>query len=388
MKMRFKYRFKSTLQFIAFAFYPKTTLIACSVFSAMVIAVLGIAMSVITESSTCYNIVFALTTGAAASFFVSFIVELMNNYRHNNFTWYELHDYYSAVTNYENKKQVLMRHYPVQRAVKKAHDEFIAAGGEDDFDDQPMDLIQATWKQLPKIIPVFRKTLDEKKGYLSDTEIDELQNIMTDFSYIREEVKMLIMKSSLLHNVLNHPDEEILGNYYPKNILADMPEWMRKQIASRESEIAMERLIDTILSDDFLLAEVMEDYDISKHGLESYQNTYDDKKYETMEFDEEEYDFSEPEDEEEFKALHEAQDRELIEEHRPFVSFIISKSCSNIAESIDILEQSIIKKPYYGISLEFERNAEKASMDDPIIKIRYESEKERLEKLLKKKEEE
>ena len=56
-----------------------------------------------------------------------------------------------------------------------------------------MDLIQATWKQLPKIIPVFRKTLDEKKGYLSDTEIDELQNIMTDFSYIREEVKMLIM---------------------------------------------------------------------------------------------------------------------------------------------------------------------------------------------------
>ena len=251
-----------------------------------------------------------------------------------------------------------------------------------------MDLIQTTGKQLPKIISVFRKTLDEKKGYLSDTEIDELQNIMTDFSYIREEVKMLIMKSSLLHNVLNHPDEEILGNYYPKNILADMPEWMRKQIASRESETAMERLIDTILSDDFLLAEVMEDYDISKHGLESYQNTYDDKKYEPMEFDEEEYDFSEPEDEEEFKALHEAQDRKLIEEHRPFVSFIISKSCSNIAENIDILEQSIIKKPYYGISLEFERNAEKASMDDPIIKIRYESEKERLEKLLKKKEEE
>ena len=122
MKMRFKYRLKSTLQFIAFAFYPKTTLIACSVFSALVIAILGIAMSAISESSTWYSIVFALTTGAAASFFVSFIVELMNNYRHNKLAWYELHDYYSAVTNYENKKQVLMRHYPVQRAEKKAHD--------------------------------------------------------------------------------------------------------------------------------------------------------------------------------------------------------------------------------------------------------------------------
>lgn len=112
-----------------------------------------------------------------------------------------------------------------------------------------------------------------------------------------------------------------------------------------------------------------------KHGLESYQNPFDDKEYEPMEFDEEEHDFSEPEDGEKFKAQYEAQDRKLIEERRPFVSFIISKSCLNIAESIDILEQSIIKKPYYGISLEFERNAEKASTDDPIIKIRYESEK-------------
>lgn len=78
----------------------------------------------------------------------------------------------------------------------------------------------------------------------------------------------------------------------------------------------------------------------------------------------------------------------MIEKHKPFVSFVISKSCSNLAESIDILERRIIKKPYYGISLEFERNAEKASMDDPMSKLGYESEKERLEKILKKQEEE
>ena len=83
-----------------------------------------------------------------------------------------------------------------------------------DEEDQPKDLIQVTWEQIPKIIPVFRKTLDEKKAYLSDSEIIELKNIMTDFREIRSEIKTLIMLSPLLHNVLNHPDEEILSNQY------------------------------------------------------------------------------------------------------------------------------------------------------------------------------
>ena len=104
-----------------------------------------------------------------------------------------------------------MQHNPSQRAEKKAHDEFVAAGGKDDLDeeDKPKDLIQTTWKQLPKIIPVLRKTLDDKKAFLSDTGINELKNIMADFSEIRSEIKTLIMLSPLLHNVLNHPDEEI-----------------------------------------------------------------------------------------------------------------------------------------------------------------------------------
>ena len=388
MKMRFKFRVKSALQFIAFAFYPKTTLIACAVFSAVVIAVLGVVMSFIPHDSNWYNLVFALTTGAAGSFFVSFIVELANNYRHNKLAWHELQDYYSIVTDYESTKQVLMQHYPSQRAEKRAHDEFAAAGGMEELneEDRPKDLMQATWEQIPKIIPVLKKTLNEKKAFLSDSEIIELKNIMADFSEIRSELKTLIMLSPLLHNVLNHPDEEILSNYYSKNVLDDMPEWIRHHIASNESQASMERLIDAILDDDFLLTYFMRDYDISQHGLDSYQSPFNEEDYEPEEFDADDYDFSDPEDEEEFKALHNEQGRILIEENKSFVSWHISRCCSDMAESIDTLERAILKQPYYSMHLEFDRSAEEASLDDPISSITYESEKKRLEKLLQKQE--
>lgn len=386
MKMRFKYRLKESLQFIAFAFYPKTTLIACVVFSVIIIAILGVVMALIPNDSGWYNLIFALTTGAAGSFFVSFVVEMANNYRHNKLAWHELQDYFSVVTDYESIKQVLMQHNPSQRAEKKAHEEFVAAGGMEELDeeDQPKDLIQVTWEQIPKIIPVFRKTLDEKKAFLSDSEIIELKNIMADFREIRGEIKTLIMLSPLLHNVLNHPDEEILSNHYSKNVLDDMPDWIRKHIASNESQLAMERLIDAILEDDFLIAYFMKDYDISQHGLESYQSPFDEEDYEPEEVDEDEYDFSEPEDEEDFKALHNEQGRMLIEENKSFVSWHISQCCFNIAESIDILEKAILKQPYYSMHLEFDRVAEKAPLDDLVSSTTYEHEKRRLKKMLKK----
>lgn len=40
-------------------------------------------MAITPEESEFYNIIFALTTGAVASFLVSFVVELSSNYRHN-----------------------------------------------------------------------------------------------------------------------------------------------------------------------------------------------------------------------------------------------------------------------------------------------------------------
>ena len=74
--MRLKNRLNETLCFLSFAFYPKTTLIACVIFSVIVVTILGVAMTITQEGTGFYNIVFALTTGAVASFFVSFVVEL------------------------------------------------------------------------------------------------------------------------------------------------------------------------------------------------------------------------------------------------------------------------------------------------------------------------
>lgn len=84
--MKMKYRIKEAMQFLFFAFYPRTTL----------------------------------------------VVEMSNNYRHNKLAWYELQDYYSAVMKYESYKQIMMQQTPHQRAEKKAYDEFVAAGGVED----------------------------------------------------------------------------------------------------------------------------------------------------------------------------------------------------------------------------------------------------------------
>lgn len=67
--MKIRYRIKEALQFLTFAFYPKITLIACAVFSVIVVAILGIVMMLMPKDDDSYNMVFALTTGAAASFF-------------------------------------------------------------------------------------------------------------------------------------------------------------------------------------------------------------------------------------------------------------------------------------------------------------------------------
>ena len=95
--MKTKYRIKSTIQFFAFAFYPKTTLIVSTIISVIAITLLSWIMSVSKEDSSLYNIAFALITGAVASFFVAIIVELSNNYRHNKLAWYELQDYYQCI---------------------------------------------------------------------------------------------------------------------------------------------------------------------------------------------------------------------------------------------------------------------------------------------------
>lgn len=386
--MRLKYRIKEALQFLAFAFYPKTTLIACTVFSVIVVAILGIVMSIIPQESNWYNILFALTTGAAASFFVSFVVELAGNYKHNKLAWHELQEYYSVVMDYESHKQVMMQLTPHQRAEKKAHEEFISAGGVEgiDEDDEPKDIIQITWKQLPELIPVFKQTLNDKKEFLSEAEINELKSIFSEYKEIQFAIQNRILLSPMTYDALNHPDEEHLKTIYPSDVIKNMPEWMRKELASKESQKACALYAEVILSDAFLLSQFMENYDISQTGLDSYQDEIDklEEEDESEDIDYDELDYSEPENEEIFRAQNEKFDKQMELEERPFISWQLSKCCQNISESIDILEKSILKKPYYGMMMKSYRNSAREPIDDILSTKSYENEKRRLDKKLTK----
>lgn len=385
--MRLKNRLNEALRFLSFAFYPKTT-IACVIFSASVITILGVAMALVPEWSGFYNIVFALTTGAIASFFVSFVIELSNNYRHNKLAWYELKEYYSTVMDYESHKQVMMKLTPHQRAEKKAHEEFVAAGGIEEIDeyDQPKDIIQITWERLPNMMPIFKQTLNDKKQFLSDIEIDELESIISEYKQIQSFIHRRILMSPMYYDVLNHPDENYLASIYPNDILKNMPAWIRKSLSSTESQKACERYVEVILSDFTLLSQYMENYEISQKGIDAYKDELDkaEAEVEPEDIDYYDVDFSEPEDEGTFKRQNEIIDQQMEQEERPFTSWVISESCQNIAESIDVLEQSIMKKPYYGMMIKYFSNSVNEPIDDIVSISTYEYEKRRLDKKLKK----
>lgn len=385
--MRLKNRLNEMLCFLSFAFYPKTTLIACVIFSVIVVTILGAAMVLTPEGSDFYNIVFALTTGAVASFFVSFVVELSNNYRHNKLAWYELKEYYSTVMDYESHKQVMMKLTPHQRAEKKAHEEFVAAGGIEEIDeyDQPKDIIQITWELLPNMMPVFKQTLNDKKQFLSDIEIDELESIISEYKQIQSFVYKRILMSPMYYDALNHPDENYLASIYPNDILKNMPAWIRKFLSSTESQKACERYEEAVLSDFTLLSQYMENYEISQKGIDAYKDELDkvEAEVEPEDIDYEDVDFSEPEDEETFRRQIEIIDQQMEREERPFTSWAISESCQKIGKSIDVLEQSIMKKPYYGMMIKYFGDSANEPIDDIMSISTYEYEKRWLDKKLK-----
>ena len=350
--MRFKYKVKEAGNFLAFAFYPRTTLLACVVLSGIIIAILGIMLVTIPQDSDWYDIVFALTTGAIGSFFVSFIIELTSNYKHNKLAWYELEEYYSTVMEYESHKQIMMKKVAHQRK----NDKSIALDDTEelDEDDEAKDIIQITWKQLPDVIPVFKQTYNDKKEFLSDKEIHALKYILSDYERIENVVRMRIMTSPMEYDALNHPDEKFLNSIYPSDVIKNMPEWIRKELASRESQKACERYAEKILSDSFLLSNFMEDYNISQSGIDNYETdkVKNEEEMNLEECDMDVFGVPEPEDEETFRVQNEKFSKSMELRSRPFDSWNLSTCCRDISMEIDTLEKCIQKKPYYGIMME------------------------------------
>lgn len=336
--MRFWYRLQTGLSFIAFAFYPATSLLLITGLLVVLVTVIGIVMAQVIQGTVTYDILLALITGVVASGIVSFTIELSNNYKSNKLAWYELHDFCSTIMDFDQMKHVLLNN---------------ASNGDTDKTESK-DLIQITWQQLPKIMPILKETFDNRKAFLSNKEIDTLQDIMLCYNQIYGEVQQRL-NTSLLHNVMNHPDEGFLSCIYPKNILDDMPDWIKRSIAKKESNTAIDRLTDSVMNDSFILGWYMKDYTVSMSGLDSNHCNQDAENDSIRAVDIDEncgYDSSEDEmDEETFKSRNEAFGLQMEPKFRPFVSWHISKCCEDIYNDINLLERVIRTKPYYGMMM-------------------------------------
>ncbi|MBR4909005.1 MAG: hypothetical protein IKZ43_08350 [Acidaminococcaceae bacterium] len=380
--MNFQTKAKLAWQHLALAFYPMTTLYACIVGMVLVNVILIAFMCFADKGSFFYNILFALFTGAAASFFVTVIVEMTNNYKRNMLAWHELQEYYTVVIDYEAMKHILMGNSLSQRIKKEVQAEMNCLDDEEIMEE--CDLVQATWKQLPEIMPVLRETFSEKKAFLTDEEIFNLRTIISYYDEIRDEIKTRI-EWPLLHNSVNHPDTKYLKIMYPKNIVQDFPKWMRKIIAENESLAAIDRITDAVMKDEILLTQYMDNYDISQQAIDNYNpaddNEGDNKSEEDLETDNEYIgDDFEEEDEETFKKKREDVDRQLEKSMVPFVSWHISTCCLEIAQSIEELEVNIKKKPYVGMRLEWNKNISHKKLEGPIADILYKNAREKFEK--------
>lgn len=204
--MRLKYRLMNFGRIIQSAFYPATTIFLSLIVVIIVDVVLGVLMMFQGSGTLFYDILFAMITGVTASFFVSMVIELSNNYKNNRLAGHELEAYFRTVLKY-----LLMVHME-----QKKYKNF--------------DIVKTTWKQLPDIMPVMMDTLQNRKAYLRNEEIELMQGIDVEYLTIRHMIE-LIVTDDFLHNVLNHPDESALG--YPSTIVKDMPESIRRHIAEK-----------------------------------------------------------------------------------------------------------------------------------------------------------
>lgn len=97
--------FKDRFFYIALAFRPLAPLVICILMVVVVSIPCVVLMFKMPNTSAFYNVAFALLTGIIASGFVSLLIEMSNNYRHNYQRLLVLHEYLWSVVKYEDNVQ-------------------------------------------------------------------------------------------------------------------------------------------------------------------------------------------------------------------------------------------------------------------------------------------
>lgn len=364
--MKLRYWFGEAIRFAKFAFYPKKTLLFCLLAVLVTNLAAWLYLGRVQDDAS-RGIALSLATGATASFFVAIVIELPSNYKRNMLAWHELRHYYMAVSDYEIRKQVFMRGVASKSAERQTSVDFKVSGkgvSERGLRSEAEDLVAVTWKLLPDIMPVLAKTYESKKAFLSKLEIEELESICSSYRLVKKEVKC-ILGYPLLYNMLNHPDEQTIKGELPENIVDDIPEWLVRGFARKEEEAALDRLVDVVMSDAFLLERLMDGYEIAQKTIEEYDSDAASDESSCL-FGElelflfENFPPEEEMSEEEFKASRAAVAQTVEAAWKESVSYLISSSCKSIAESIDVLEKHITDKPYIGLMLKLTRKTSEA----------------------------
>lgn len=348
--MQFKIAVRDFMKKVAFAFYPGTTLLLCLAATVLVDVSLGIWASNMEPASTTHAVLIAIITGASASFFVSLVVELSNNYKNNRMANYELSEYFTGIMEYEAMKQVLMVQTGTQRAEIKAMEECKAGGGKIDADDErepPLDAVQVVWVQLSKIMPLLEDTYKNKKVFLMDKEIIALRDACSFYAQIKSVIQMEL-QDQYLDKIMNAPEEAFLNRWLPQNLIDDSPPWFVKALARNDALAALDTLIDRV--------------------METGEYQYIMWRYPVSE----QYALKMTDDGEASKEESETR------AEGAFTSIALSYFCKEIAGALDKLEDAIIVRPYIGWVLAEHRNSPNRSLQGDVPNWIYERTKKRL----------
>lgn len=361
--MNRRYRFHTFFKYVAYAFYPATTMIICLLTMVAFDTIMIIFMHR-TNSESVYNILMAMVTGISASFIVSIILELSGNVQRNKLAWHRLFNYFIVVMDFGYQRQIITGEIDII-AIKslfrsiaqgldydegdkeglRIKDYFEKLGTDNKGPSSNKDIIEVTWEQLPSIMPVLISTLEHNIEFLTYKEIEALQGIKMAYEAIKIAVGVEVDK--YIREVSNEETRGFSYNDSFEDIIGGFPKWYQDFILSKRKDQESAELRDLILKDSLLIDCLMSDFDISSDTLKKYDIDKDkNRAFRDIFFD----------SMSQISLLHESegdseQNLSNEEKYKDIVSFWLSFSCSEIAEFMESLEKSASRRPY--VDMEF-----------------------------------
>ena len=73
------------------------------------------------------------------------------------------------------------------------------------------------------MMPIFKQTFNDKKQFLSDIEIYELESIVSEYKQIQSFIHNRVLMSPMYYDVLKNPDEYYFASIYRNDFLKNLP---------------------------------------------------------------------------------------------------------------------------------------------------------------------